>query len=249
VNTLILSVVAVGFGTAALSGVAGIGGGTILIGVLYALGLAPTAAIPLFAAVQTVSNTTRTLAYLKYVEWRAAFWFLLSGIPAPFLIAPFVADADVNIVRLLLAVLILISLIPAKSGADPIPARPAFFLAGLLNGSIGMFVGATGLFVGRLFLRPEWSKEKVIATLALCQALGHLLKVIAYGSAGFTVLSQLDLLLPLAVAVILGTFAGRNLNRHLSEERFRMLFKTLMLGLSLKLIWDGANGLGWIAWN
>lgn len=245
-NSLTWAIVAAGFGTAALSGVAGVGGGTILIGILYAIGLAPTVAVPLFAAVQFVSNTSRTIAYFKHVEWRAAGWFALTGIPAPFLIAPFVASADVNWIRLLLAALILISLIPSRDGAEPIAQRPALLLAGLLNGTVGMFVGATGLFVGRLFLRPEWKKETVIGTLALCQALGHLLKVLAYGTAGFGLLGQMDLLLPLALAVIAGTFAGRWLHRYLSEDKFRTLFKLLLAGLSLKLIWDGARGLGWI---
>lgn len=242
-SLLPLALAAVGFGTAALSGVAGLGGGTILIGVLYAIGLTPTVAVPLFAAVQFVSNASRTVAFLRHVEWRAAFWFCLSGVPAPFLIAPFVESANVGAVLLLLAALILVSLIPSKDGAEPIPAQAAFFLAGLLNGSVGMFVGATGLFVGRLFLRPEWRKETVIGTLALCQSLGHLLKVAAFGTAGFTVVGQLDLLLPLVLAVIAGTAAGRVLHRYLSEEKFRALFKALLVVLSLKLIWDGAQGL------
>ena len=44
---LIWLIAATGFFTAALSGVAGVGGGTILISVFYALGLAPTSAVPL----------------------------------------------------------------------------------------------------------------------------------------------------------------------------------------------------------
>ena len=243
---LIWIVAATGFFTAALSGVAGVGGGTILIGVLYALGLAPTAAVPLLAGTQFVSNLSRTIAYLKHVEWRALGWFSLTGIPAPFLVAPFVAEMDVNWVRLLLAGFILASFAPTQNGEEPLPKIPALLLAGFLNGSVGMFVGATGLFVGRLFLRPEWKKETVIATLALCQTLGHLLKVIAYGAAGFVVFEQMDLLLPLVLAVIAGTFAGRHLNRYLSEAVFRRLFKTLLLILSFKLIYDSALGLGWI---
>src|SRR5688500_2119889 len=99
---LALGVALVGFLTAALSGVAGLGGGTILIGVFYALGLAPVVAVPLFAAVQFVSNLSRTVAYVRHVEWRATGWFLLGGAPAPFLIAPFVASANVHVIELLL---------------------------------------------------------------------------------------------------------------------------------------------------
>jgi uncharacterized membrane protein YfcA len=109
-----------------------------------------------------------------------------------------------------------------------------------------MFVGATGLFVGRLFLRPEWKKETVIGTLALTQTLGHLLRVIAYGAVGFSLVSRLDLLAPLVVAVIAGTVAGKALNKHVSEEAFRKLFKLILVVLSLKLIWDAAVDLHWL---
>src|SRR3546814_3773428 len=68
------------------------------------------------------------------------------------------------------------------------PARPAFALAGVLNGSLGLFVGATGLFVGRLFFWPDWRKETVIGTLAMTQTLGHGLRVLAYGLIGFSAL-------------------------------------------------------------
>ncbi|HUS24848.1 MAG TPA: sulfite exporter TauE/SafE family protein [Candidatus Binatia bacterium] len=244
---MLIAVVALaGFLTSALSGVAGLGGGTILIGLFYALGMPPVEAVPLFAAVQFVSNTSRTVAYAKHVEWHAAGWFLAAAIPATFLMAPLVERVDVNAVRLILAGLILASLAPARGGDAQLPARPAFVLAGLLNGSIGMFVGATGLFVGRLFLRPEWSKERVIATLAMTQSLGHLLRVAAYGVVGFTVLAQWPMLLPLCVAVIAGTATGRWLNTRLSEEVFARLFKLILLVLSLKLGWDGLRGLEWI---
>jgi uncharacterized membrane protein YfcA len=240
---LAAALAAVGFLTAALSGLAGIGGGTILIGVLYAIGLSPVVAVPLHAAVQFVSNLSRTAAYFRHVEWRAAGWFLLTAAPTPFLVAPFVASANVYVILLLLAGLIIASLAPAKDDAAPLKPVPSFLLAGLLNGTIGMFVSATGLFIGRLFLRPEWSKETVIATLAMTQTLGHALRVAGYASVGFAVTERLDLLVPLALAVIAGTFAGKHLNRHLDEEGFRKLFKLILLALSIKLIYDGVNGL------
>lgn len=228
--------------TSALSGVAGVGGGTILIAVIYAAGLAPVEAIPLFAAVQLVSNSTRTLAYVKDVEWRAAGWFLLAAIPATALLAPFAAGVDVNVVRVLLAGFILASLLPAAYAA-PLPPRASFVTAGLLNGTLGMFVGATGLFVGRLFLRPEWPKAKVVATLAMTQVLGHGLRVLAYGFVGFSALAKPALLLPICAAVMVGTLLGKRLNDRLSERHFRLLFRALLLVLSLKLLLDA--GLAW----
>ncbi|MES2885294.1 MAG: sulfite exporter TauE/SafE family protein [Pseudomonadota bacterium] len=233
-----------GLFTSALSGVAGLGGGTILIGVIYALGLAPVEAIPLFAAVQLISNLTRTAAYVKHVEWRAAGWFLLAAVPATALLAPFAAQVNVHVIQLILAGLIAISLLPSRA-AKPLPPRVAFVAAGAANGALGLFVGATGLFVGRLFLRPEWPKQKVVATLALTQVFGHGLRVIAYGLVGFSALTKPWVLVPVCVSVIVGTLLGKQLNGRLSEAAFRTLFQGILIVLTLKLSYDGLTGL----WN
>jgi len=240
-----LGLAAAAFCTAALSGVAGLGGGTVLIGIFYALGLPPVQAVPLFAAVQLVSNGSRVVAYLRHVHWGATGWFLLAAVPATFVVAPWVEHIDADWAQLLLALLILVSLIPRRGRAEraPLPPRTSFLVAGLLNGAFGPVVGATGLLVGRLFLRPEWRKETTLGTMALTQALGHLLRVLAYGAAGFSAFTEPRLLLALCVAVVAGTWAGRRLNACLDEDRFALLFKTLLVLLSLKLLWDGAAAL------
>ncbi len=240
-----VAIVFVGFCTATLSGVAGLGGGTILIGVFYAIGMAPAEAVPLFAAVQFIANSSRTVAYIKHVEWRAAGWFTLAALPATFLVAPFAADVNVDVVRLVLAGLILASLAPGAAARAVLPARPAFTLAGLLNGALGMFVGATGLVVGRLFFRPEWRKETTIGTLALTQMIGHGLRVVAYGFVGFSALTRPLLLVALGIAVIVGTAFGKRINGLVSEAQFAAVFKWILIVLSIKLLYDGARGLWW----
>lgn len=240
-----LAIVAAGFLTSALSGAAGLGGGTILIAVFYALGMDAAEAVPLFAAVQMVSNSARSVAYIRHIEWSAAGWFLLAGVPATLLVAPYAASLDTRLIKLLLAALILFSLLPRAAGRS-LPQRPAFVLAGLLNGSIGMFVGATGLVVGRLFLRPEWRRETTIGTLALTQVLGHGLRVLAYGFVGFSVLAQWQRLLPLCLAVIAGTVLGKRLNGRISEAAFVRLFKLILLLLSAELIIDALGGWRWL---
>lgn len=245
-DLLSLTLTVFAFLTSALSGLAGMGGGTILIGVFFALGLTPVEAVPLFAAVQFVSNSSRTIAYIRHVEWHGAAWFTLALVPATFLLAPFAEDVNPNVVLLILAGLILASLVPTHDGGAPLPPRASFITAGVLNGSIGMFIGATGLFVGRLFLRPEWRKETTIATLAFTQVIGHGLRVIAYGFVGYSALASPALLIPLCLAVIAGTWTGKHLNGRISEERFAGLFKAILGILSMKLLYDAARGFGWI---
>lgn len=234
------------FFTATLSGIAGIGGGTVLIGIFYALGFAPVVAVPMHAVVQLISNGSRTLAYLKHVQWRAALWFMVGAVPAPFLIAPLVQRADPYVLDLLMAALVGASLLPERKEGVKVPAHIAVLFAGVLNGSLGMFIGATGLVIGRLFLRPEWKKETVIGTLALCQSIGHLAKIGGFASLDISALARLDIIAPLAVATVLGTLSGRWLHRYVSEELFQKVFKSILLVLSLKLAYDGARGLGWL---
>lgn len=239
--TLVVVLTIASFFTAMLSGAAGLGGGTILIAVIYAVGLPPVTAVSLFSAVQTLANGSRTIAYLRHVDWRAAGWFLLGSVPTPFLFAPLVARADPAPLQILLAAMILVSLIAEERGVKPLPPRVAFVLGGLLNGTIGMFVGATGLFVGKLYLRPEWDKERVVATLAMTQMLGHLLKVLGFASIGATLGLDPRLMLPIGAAVVAGTFCGRYANRWIDEVLFRKLFKSILLLLSVKLLFDGGT--------
>ena len=243
VSLFTFAIAAAAFLTAMLSGIAGVGGGTILIGIFYAIGLAPAQAVPLHASVQLVSNASRTIAYFRSVEWRAIGWFLLGTVPAPLLVAPYVAAVNPHLIELVLAGMILMSMLPATEHRALLPLRWAYLLAGVLNGSIGMFVGATGLFIGKLFLRPEWRKETMIGTLALCQFIGHLMKIIGFASIGFDPLHQPELLWPLLAAVILGTLAGKQLNQRLSEEHFRRLVNGILLVMALKLLWDGFDAL------
>src|SRR3546814_15988814 len=116
----------------------------------------PNEAVPLFAAVQFVANSSRTVAYIRDVEWSAAGWFLLAGIPATLLVGPFVGHVDADAVKLVLAVLILASLEPQDSGRA-MPARPEVASAGEPNGRICIVVWCSGLLVGGVFFLSDWA--------------------------------------------------------------------------------------------
>src|SRR5699024_7547432 len=92
--------------TSTLSGVTGMGGGTILIALFYAVGLAPAVAVPLHAGVQLVANASRSLAYAPHIVRSGLGLFLLGAVPAPFVVAPLVVNADPDWVRLIMAAFI-----------------------------------------------------------------------------------------------------------------------------------------------
>jgi uncharacterized membrane protein YfcA len=226
-----------------LSGMAGIGGGTILIAAMYAVGLTPTVAVPVHAGVQLVSNFSRTLAYLRHVEWRALRDFLIGAAPAPFLVAPLIARANEHWLLITMAGFIYLTLWPRWLKWLRLEGRAGMVAAGVITGGLGSLVGATGTLIAPLFLRSDWRKETTIATLALCQAIAHLLKIIAFATVGYGLFEHWQLLLPMVLAVVVGTLIGSRLHGRLSEERFVGMFRLILGALATKLLYDGAMGL------
>ena len=112
--------VAAAFVTAVLSGMAGMGGGTLLIALMFALGMQPALALPLHAGVQFAANASRSVAYGRHVRWPALALFALTAVPGPFLVAPWVVDANPDWIRLIMAVFIAMGPMMSKST----PASP-----------------------------------------------------------------------------------------------------------------------------
>lgn len=240
---LTVALVVAALATATLSGMAGMGGGAILIAVMFAFGMPPALALPLHAGVQLVSNASRSVAYGRYVRWPALGLFMLTAVPGPFLVAPLVVDANPDWIRLIMAGFIAMAVWPSWAQRLRIHGRAGLLVAGAIAGIVGPIVGATGILVAPFFLRDDWRKEQIIATMAVAQAAGHLLKIGAFSLNGFNAFARLDLLVPMAIAALVGTLIGRRLVGVFSEAGFRRLIRALMLVLSAKLAWDGLSGL------
>lgn len=229
------------FATSAISGALGLGGGTLLIGILFAVGMAPAEAVPLFALVQLTANGSRSLRYLDAVEPRALLWFCAMSIPLAVAFAPWVVHLSGAWASTLLAAFILWSLLPGKTddGSGAWPPSAAYATAGALNGTIGMVIGATGLIVGRLLLQPGWSRARIVGTIAATQTVGHLIKIIGFGIAGSALFSQPMLAIGMALAAIAGTQAGTHLGDKLPDRHFRRAFRWTLIVLAAHLLIGG----------
>lgn len=228
---------------AVLSAVAGVGGGTVLIAALYAAGLSPLVALALHAIVQAVSNGSRAWAYRQDVDWRNGGLCALCAAPWPFVVAPWMVNLDADTLRIALGSFVLANLLPKPGRVHGLSLRWRMVIGGCLKGIIGPVVGASGLVLAPFFFAPQWRKEQVVGTLAMVQAIGHVVKLAAYTSAGIAIMGHWDWALALSVAVIVGTMLGRRVMTMLSQARFERVFRVVLALLGVQLLVRGAWGL------
>jgi len=104
-NELIL--IAVSLFASTLAGIAGMGGGILLISVMAAL-LPPPSIVPIHEAVMLASNATRALFGFRYMEWRTFRQFLCGGVVGAAIGSRLIKSIPPEVIPLLLGCFILI---------------------------------------------------------------------------------------------------------------------------------------------
>jgi len=219
----------------ALSAIVGMGGGVILLGVM-ALVLSPQLVVPLHGVVQLASNTTRTIVFLRHVNWTLVGIFgvfITLGVGAA---AWLWTGGSVAWIKPLIGLFILFHL-GMRQWAPTLRNPPLWAYAplGVVAGFLTLYVGATGPLIAPFFLRDDLDNEGVIATKAMCQTIGHVLKIPAFLAIGFDYFEHVELLGILLIVVIGGTLLGKRVLGHLSNTVFTRLFLGVLTLLALAL--------------
>lgn len=222
--------------TAAISAILGMGGGITLLGLMTVL-LLPRDVVPLHGVVQMCSNLTRTIAFLKHVQWRFFAVYAPGSVVGILIARALWSDEKMSWFKPAIGVFILAFLLWRRRSKKR-RNLPLYVYApvGLGVGFLTIFVGATGPFLAPFMLRDDFEKESVIATKAACQMWLHLLKIPAFLSLGFDYRPHAPLLAVLVLAVIIGTYFGKALLSRISPERFNILFQGLLVVIALYLI-------------
>lgn len=207
--------------TAFLSGLFGMAGGMVLIGVLLVLMPLPTAMV-LHAITQMASNGWRAVLWRAHIRWRPVLVYLIGCAVAlsVWSITRYVPDKPVAL--LLLGVTpFLARLMPAD-----LKPNPASVWQGATYGSICMglmlMTGVSGPLLDTFFLGGDLQRREIIATKATCQIASHFTKLIYFGG----IIDQAASLDPmLAVIAVLASMLGTTLSRRvleaMSDQQFR----------------------------
>ncbi|MCB0992470.1 MAG: sulfite exporter TauE/SafE family protein [Acidimicrobiales bacterium] len=233
-----LTIAVAALATSALSAVAGMGGGLILLTVMVAL-VEPAVAIPLHGAIQIASNSTRALTLRQHVVWPVVVRHSLLLVPAGVLglLAADALPADLG--RALIGAFALVAVWFPRL-ITPNPAKPiapnGFVAVGALQGFLNIPIGATGPMIAPFFRSALEQRHSFIATFAAAQTIGHVVKVGVFTADGLDLSAHLWVVALSAAAVIVGTKLGARVLDSISEETFGRIFKLALTVVAARLV-------------
>jgi uncharacterized membrane protein YfcA len=208
--------------TAFLSGLFGMAGGLILIGVLLTLMPLPSAMV-LHAITQMASNGWRALLWRQHIRWRPVAIYLIGCALAlaAWSITRYVPDKPMAL--LLLGVTpFLARLTPSTLKPDPESIWQGTFYGSLCMGLM-LMTGVSGPLLDTFFLGGKFDRRAIVATKATCQVASHFVKLIYFGG----IIDQAATLDPVLAAVaVAASMAGTTLARRILEAMTDSQFRT-----------------------
>lgn len=230
---------ALSFLTSMIAASAGLGGGVIMLAAI-ASALPAAAVIPVHGVIQLGSNLGRAALLARRVVIPVLVYFSAGAVLGALLGGQLYINLPGHVLKLILALFILYTVWGPKFRKLELSGW-AYSVAGVATTFVTMFVGGTGPFVAAFITPERFGKERTVATHAACMTLQHGFKVLVFGALGFAFGPWLALMLAMVVAGFLGTMAGRSVLLRLPEHTFRIVFKTVLTLLALRLLWSAVQ--------
>ncbi len=236
---MIAGLTGVMLGTAFLSGIFGMAGGMILMGVLLAVMPLP-AAMALHAVTQMASNAWRAVLWHRHIRWRPVGFFLVGNLAAlaVWSIWQWVPAKPVALVMLGLSPF-LFRLIPASVKPDPLNPAHGAAMGGVCM-SLMLVCGVSGPLLDTFFLGGGMERRQIVATKAVCQVAGHLSKLVYFAAmvAGAATLDPVMLGLAIAASMA-GTTAARRVLEAMTDHQFRTWANRVITVVALYYLGQG----------
>jgi uncharacterized protein len=238
--SLTLTVGLVVTATCFLSGLFGMAGGLILIGALLAL-LPVATAMVLHAVTQIASNAWRGLLWRDRIRWRVVRAYVF-GCSISLL-----AWWSVQYVPSKPLALLLLGVTPFSTRLAPtnLKPNPESLLQGTFYGSSCMslmiLTGVAGPLVDAYFLGGTLDRREIVATKAMCQMIGHAMKLAYFGALVGDAGALDPVVAGIAVgASLFGSILAKPLLVAMSDAQYRLWAGRLITAIAIYYIIHGA---------
>jgi len=233
--------------TSFFSGVFGMAGGLLLLGLLLVYFDVPTAMVML-SIVQFAANGWRAVLWWRFVIWRI-FGFYVVGALVGFVLMRFIAFVpDKALVYLALGLTPFMAELVPQALRPNIEWRGVPFLTGFLTTVMQLFSGVGGLFLDMFFQKNMLDRKTTVGTKAVTQTFGHILRGAFYGSfGGFGGAGDAVPSWTYGVAILLaiaGTSLAPFVLERMTDHGFRRWTRTIIFAVSAVYLMRGA----WLLW-
>ncbi|MHA1567207.1 MAG: TSUP family transporter [Alphaproteobacteria bacterium] len=221
--------------TALLSGIFGMSGGMILMGVFTWL-LPVAVAMILHGITQAGSNGYRAYLHRRHIYWPVLRGYVFGSAISVAIFSWIAYVPSPAVVFIALGTLPFIHRLFPKAAAVEITRPGAATASGVIVTAFQLLAGVSGPVLDIFYLKSPMTRHQVVATKAMTQTIGHVVKLGYFAIvAGF--IGRLDGTLPWWVfgAVIplafLGTGMGSWVLHRLTDTQFRQITQWLVLGI------------------
>jgi uncharacterized protein len=210
--------------TAALSGIFGMAGGLVLMGVL-AFVLPVSAAFVTHGILQLVANGWRALLHRKHVAWPIIANYAVASAGAGVVVAAYAFTPSRPLLFLLLGLVPMLVWLPRDWLQLDATKRSHALASGFLVTLVNLTAGVAGPLLDIFFVRTSLTRHQIVATKAATQVFSHAAKILVYGlplfAAGTAALPPYWVFALAIPASMLGTFLGGRVLDRVSDVDFK----------------------------
>jgi uncharacterized membrane protein YfcA len=227
--------------TSFISGILGMAGGMILMGILLALQPLPVAMM-LHGITQLASNAWRAMLWRDKVDWRIFRGYLVGAVAALalFAVVKLVVSKPVALVVMGLTPFVTLALPERLHLNVERPGHPT--ACGLVCMALALMAGVSGPILDIFFVRSKMGRHAVVATKAMTQSLSHILKIVYFGAFAVVEGSNVDPWLAgvMVVLALTGTSLSRHVLERMNDKAFRLWTRWTVMSLGFFYLASGA---------
>ena len=233
-------IIVMSFLTAALSGVFGMAGGMVLMGILLAI-MPLSAAMVLHGITQMASNGWRAVLWREHINARIVGWFALGSLLAALGFALVMAIPSKAVALLVLGLVPFLAMALPRQAQLNVARPPHAVASGAICMVLQLLAGVSGPILDLFFARAELGTREIVATKAAINTGGHFVKLVYFGHAlvaGGGAISTVAILLAIAAA-LLGTQLSRVLLEAIDDASFRQWSQRLIAAIAVVSLLQG----------
>lgn len=235
--------------TACISGMFGMAGGLILMGVILTF-LSVEAAMVVHGTIQGMSNSYRSWLLRGAIRWDILGYEMLGAVPALIFLVFVAFVPQKGVLFILLGLLPFLLWLPRGWLQGDAEKPKHALLCGFSLMGLNLTAGVAGPALDFFYVKTNLTRQEIVATKAVTMFFSHIVKIGFFGiplllAVNQTALPPAWVLLAAAPCVMIGTYTGTQIMHRMTDISFRSYTKYIVTVIGCVYLWRGAALLGW----